>query len=267
MAQWTWCNQVLSQNNAQTSIDNRLANPTQWDFVPVAVCISLQERMDRTLSAAKEFYRVGLSDKVLFYRPQKDKENGKRGCYTSHRAVCEWAKQNNRPWILIFEDDVEFETEIQRLNTGLENARASLRYLEGKRWDVLHLGHLPYMMVPYGSRNPYLRRTYSVCMHSYFANHTFIDWIIDHPFQKGTFGLDFYVLWFHKTFCVYPMIAYQKPMGSNIEHAVPNTGVANTKKSLRKMEGVQSVLMETHFFVFIAILLAILFYLQTKTNK
>ena len=40
-----------------------------WSFLDAAYCISLKIRDDRAAQAAAEFHKVGLCQRVLFYRP------------------------------------------------------------------------------------------------------------------------------------------------------------------------------------------------------
>jgi glycosyl transferase family 25 len=244
-------------------------SPADWDFVPVVVCISLRERSDRTIAAALEFHRVGLGERVLFYRPKRDLENGKRGCYNSHREVCTWARSRGLAWVLIFEDDVEFDLDPERLSLGIRNAREALLRLSSRTWHVLHLGHLPYLMTPVEPWNTGLTlyRTLSACAHAYFASRSFMDWIADRPFGPNTRGLDFYTLWCCRTFAVYPMIAYQRPMGSDVSHSLPITERLNRRDSLRAMERVQPPLAKVFLFSFVGVLAAAVLWVTTRVRK
>jgi hypothetical protein len=74
-------------------------------------CICLRERDDRYVKVCEEFKKVGIFDKVRFYRPERDVEGGAIGLFKStllcmYDALSRSCLKN----ILIFEDDVCFST-------------------------------------------------------------------------------------------------------------------------------------------------------------
>src|SRR5919106_6063851 len=79
-----------------------------WSFLDAAHCISLRERPDRAAAAAAEFHRVGLCDRVTFFRPDEHPVSIRIGIWQSHRRVAEHALGHGRSRVLIFEDDVMF---------------------------------------------------------------------------------------------------------------------------------------------------------------
>jgi hypothetical protein len=120
-------------------------SPYNWKWLPVAVCISLREREDRVRESSAQFHKIGLCQRVIYYRPTRDKKPA-RGCWESHRKIAKTARDF---WkldkIAVFEDDVLFADNIEphRIN----NLDATLDSLP-KNWNAFYLGHWSVLALP-----------------------------------------------------------------------------------------------------------------------
>jgi GR25 family glycosyltransferase involved in LPS biosynthesis len=104
-----------------------------WDQFPLILCINLKERNDRYEEAVREFQSVDLN-RVTFYRTTRQ-ENRNKGCIDSHMACLQYAIEKGVPYVVIFEDDVEFLDHYQ------EKMREVAEFIRsGAPWDVFYLG-------------------------------------------------------------------------------------------------------------------------------
>jgi GR25 family glycosyltransferase involved in LPS biosynthesis len=185
-----------------------------WSWSPIAFCISLKERDDRVRIVSKEFHKVGLCNKIVFYRPLKDKSKikrpGTRGCWESHRAVAKIALECNLDHAIVFEDDVVFDEDFTPENSiVVKQAFQSLP----KKWNVFFLGHTSVMSLPFKKN---IIRTWSLATHAYVISKNQMIYLAnrmydDHPFNKiSSIDYDLANVFARKnTFAMYPMIAYQ----------------------------------------------------------
>lgn len=108
-----------------------------WKDFPLVLCINLKEREDRYAEAIAEFKKVGLEN-VTFYRTNRDTDRNK-GCIDSHMACLEYAIKMGVPYVLVLEDDVEFQPEYQ------EGIRNVINYIQNNPdWEILYLGGFIY---------------------------------------------------------------------------------------------------------------------------
>ncbi len=104
--------------------------------------INLEHRIDRKLHVEKELSKVGLTNFTRFNAIKMP--NGALGCSMSHLKCLQLAKENNWPYVLIVEDDIEF----LEPNTFINQANKFLQTID--RWDVLLLAGnniLPYKTI------------------------------------------------------------------------------------------------------------------------
>jgi len=190
-------------------------SPYDWSFIPLAVCISLKERDDRTSQATEQFHRVGLCSRVLFYRPERDRSAvprpSTRGCWESHRKIATMARDT---WkldrVLVFEDDVLFDDNVTPERVAqFGKAMASLP----GNWNGFFLGHWPLAARP--TATPNVLRAWSLSAHAYVMHQPLMDWFIAHPFdstalsKSGGLGHDCYFALKPRMYAFYPMLAYQ----------------------------------------------------------
>jgi len=182
-------------------------DPSEWDFVPAVYCISLQERDDRMQQAKQEFDQVGLGSKVQWHRPHRDPRGGEAGCWDSHVAVVKKAVEANHPFVLIFEDDVVFHSDIKAKD--IRQIRRTLEETLARReWGILFLGQFPFGGVPI-TANLDVWRTSSLLAHAYFISYSLMRKLLDNSEYPGM-GIDMWYSRQRKTYSIYPPLAYQR---------------------------------------------------------
>ena len=94
--------------------------------------INLESRPDRKIHVERQLELVGLKNPTRFNAIQV--KNGAIGCSLSHLKCIELAKENNWPYVLICEDDIEFlnpELFVKQMNGFLTSIHQD--------WDVVLL--------------------------------------------------------------------------------------------------------------------------------
>jgi hypothetical protein len=152
-----------------------------WSFLDGTYCISLQSRDDRAASAAAQFHRLGLCDRMFFYRPRKHPTRPVIGIWESHRAVALHALARGQRTVLILEDDALFG---QRVRPPTVRAIAGAVRGLPPDWTIFYLGHMARWA--YFVR-PRVLRVSSTAAHAYIASSRLLEWLRDHPF--GTPGI------------------------------------------------------------------------------
>lgn len=107
-----------------------------WDFFDRIYCITLQERPDRKASAAREFARVGLDDRVQFVSVHRHPESSEQGIFQSHLHCIRAGLSAGAQTIAVFEDDVIFRRYAEKTLSGCVDFVAS------RPWDALFFGCL-----------------------------------------------------------------------------------------------------------------------------
>ena len=207
-----------------------------WDSLVDAVyCICIDSRDDRMSNSAVQFHEAGLCNKVLYYRPELDtsthtKRPGTRGCWESHRAVYQHAKDNKHKRILVLEDDVVFDTD--RMHQRLFDSLSKFLHTKNN-WDILLLGYLPLLAVP--TVHKHVSRVIGGMGHAYVVNveGKFFDWVVQTSFDSLStnapkswldkimryddvpYGLDAHFSVRAKLYGCRPQIAWQSDSASN----------------------------------------------------
>lgn len=182
-----------------------------WSFLDGVYCISLKSREDRATRVSKEFHRVGLCQKVMFYRPLRGPEKSVIGIWISHRAVSMDALQRGYERTLIMEDDVLFSTRLRPRK--LRATRRAIARLPTD-WMIFFLGHWPVLAYPIKHN---VLRTRSACAHAYIVSPRLLRWLSDHPWETPGIkkralvgkGLDAAYAELPGTYAIFPMIATQ----------------------------------------------------------
>lgn len=146
-----------------------------WDFIDKdnAWCINLYERNDRFENVQNEFTRVGLIDKVSFYRTVKDKEGARRGCWISHIECFKRIRESQKPYGLIFEDDLIFD---DKWKNYLQIIKKFLS-MNHDAWDIFYIGAMPYGYISCDTDICKIKGAHLA--HAYFINRRFIDKILN----------------------------------------------------------------------------------------
>ena len=140
-----------------------------WSTLDAIYCINLRSRPDRYQQAQQVFAQLGLSDRVEFYQPERDSENGLRGCYNSHRHLIQKSLAAGQQRILIFEDDVICSQ--QYAASYLDEVHDFLE--QNNDWELFYLGTLPEIRSQKISTVPnfaHIRQMASLCTHAYLVS-------------------------------------------------------------------------------------------------
>jgi glycosyl transferase, family 25 len=200
-----------------------------WSFIDAAYCISLRERPDRAAAAAAEFHRVGLCQRVIFFRPTKPRRAVRIAIWQSHRRVAEHALDHGRSRVLVFEDDVMFA---RRIQPDAVRAVGEVMATLPRDWMLLYLGHWP-IWGYFVRRN--LLRCGSACCHAYIASERALCWLRDNPPDTVPIAriagrcVDVAFARLPESYAMFPMLAIQRPSRSD------NLGAAGGRRK-RKLK-------------------------------
>lgn len=217
-----------------------------WHFVPEIICINLKDRHDRRKHAMFEFHRVGLCRRVKFLltdRPllndiisdNDSKQRGTMGCWKSHSEASSIIMNYKVEFGLIFEDDVLFDENIDKIKQSLISIWEFLE--KGNKWDIIYLGYWSFWIKPTNllnlSNKPMIQKCHARCFHAYMIHNSFArklsqeTWEIQQQEKPAlfknfpTFGIDSWTAYKSKhTFCLLPMIATQAPIISSNDRAI-----------------------------------------------
>ena len=191
------------------------------DYVDDIYCINLDDRKDRWDHAKQQFQINDLSvERVSGIKgsnmnlefPPEIKE-GAVGCALSQLFALKLAKQNKLNSFLLFEDDVEFDENI--------NKKFNEVYHEiPDDWDMIYLGgqHFHGMNLQKITENIY-KCEYTLCAHSVIFKHTVFDRFID-KLVDITKPCDVHYAEAHKeinAYVIIPHLTWQKNSYSDIE--------------------------------------------------
>jgi hypothetical protein len=173
-----------------------------WQRIDRIYCISLKDREDRQASVKKQFARVGLDERVVFFLARRHPDNCEQGIFESHQACLKMGLDAGARHILVFEDDVVFgPIDPQRLSAGID-------FFRRQTDDVLFfLGCLIGKSRP--TETPGVRKVNYRCLsHAYLINAALARRIVDTPWQG--IALDGALRHCtHRHFALYPSIAFQ----------------------------------------------------------
>ena len=150
------------------------------EFFPHQVCINLDTRPDRWQRMTARFAEHELRNVIRFPAvdgntlelPSTWKHSpGAYGCLRSHLAVIEHARDHSKPSVLIFEDDAEFDPQ---LNTKFSAFAKQLP----DDWDMVYFGGL-HGKPPLEVSTNVVRVTYTLSTYTYALKHTIYDAFID----------------------------------------------------------------------------------------
>ncbi len=199
------------------SAETPAVTAADWSFADAVYCISLHERDDRMAAAAREFHRIGLCRRVLFYRPTRHPTRVIEGIWEAHRAVARHAFERGAEHVLTLEDDVRFT---RRITTHrLASVRAAIDRLPAD-WTIFFLGHWP-LRARFIS--PDTLKTASACAHAYLASPRLLRWLQAHPFgdritrldKRAGAGIDAAYAKLDGCYAYFPMLAIQGILGSD----------------------------------------------------
>ena len=189
------------------------------------VYINLDERNDRMILCENELKKIGVSKPQRFSAIKN--KRGNVGCSLSHLKCLENARDDNLPYICIFEDDVVISKPNQLKNVVN-------RILEqGVQWDVMLLaGNIfkPHKLVT----DDYIVVNRSYTTGAYIVKQSYYDTLITNlregltlliKTQASNYSIDVHWMKLQQrdTFIIVnPLSVYQRPDYSNIEDKVVN---------------------------------------------
>lgn len=180
--------------------------------------INLKTRADRNRSVTQEFDKYKIITNRINGIIKKNNQNhkintGQLGCLLSHKKIIELSQKYNHEYILIFEDDIVFQT------------KSMVRFHEywlslPSDWDMFYLSGNNFMGLNKINDNIYRTNgTLSTC--AYAIRNKCYNKILSILQQKTyTMPIDSYYAELHKSINAYvcvPSVAYQKPDFSDIE--------------------------------------------------
>ena len=153
------------------------------------------------------------------------------GCLSSHVGVIEYAKAQKWPYVLILEDDCEFEYYVKKV------MHLVAKQIDSLDWDLLYLGG---NQKKYGRRQSVARNLLSASgvtlTHAYIVNASIYDKIIHEAPKAGMTIDDYYAKSLQKevkTLLVTPQVAFQAPDDVSDISQVARRRKYNWKKFVR----------------------------------
>jgi glycosyl transferase, family 25 len=197
----------------------------EWGGVADAFyCITLRGADTRRRKLAAEFERVGLHD-VQFIVVDRDHEDTRRGCFSSHKAAARRGLLEGRNRVCIFEDDVVFSKSPKRLERGV---RAAVDWLStSPSFSMLFLGHLPVRPLRRTGWRGIRATADSRYLHAYVLSREGMARMCLLTY-KGR-HVDYDVRRFPGKFAVLPMIAYQDDCVTTNNYSLYYTLVMNCR--------------------------------------
>lgn len=189
------------------------------DYFDKTFCVNLDHRTDKWETVSSDFILHGLSverwsavdgSKVEYSGSLK---KGVIGCAMSHRDIITHAKEMSYKKILIFEDDVEFDPNL--------NDNFNAWYVEVPNdWDMLYLGGNHNVKVITKCTPHLMRATKTQTTHAYAIKNTIYDLILN---RLNNIDLDVDVIYMEiqkicNAYCFTPRLAWQRPGMSDIWH-------------------------------------------------
>jgi GR25 family glycosyltransferase involved in LPS biosynthesis len=220
-----------------------------WSWIDQVYCINLRERVDRYLESQCEFHRVGLCNRVLYYRPEKPSDEewqahvqylkdtnnqdsimtmtkGAYGCWKSHKAIMEHAMHHNYKRILVFEDDIAFTESFEP--STLHNLANTVQDLPQDA-DVFHLGYFPLRGTPVMHEGlSTLGKIWSVkalCTVAYMATIKGMETIRN---SDLSLPIDFWLTKNSTQYAIFPKVAWQRKSKTDVDErwfGCPTTSV------------------------------------------
>ncbi|WP_072208845.1 glycosyltransferase family 25 protein [Enterobacter cancerogenus] len=188
--------------------------------------INLKSREDRNENILAQLRLLGIPVNKITRFEAIEHKIGYIGCTLSHLSILERAESEGVGNIVIFEDDMEFNNDIENIS----RANEFINMLRNNRWDVAMLSANYYKVSPLKCRNLFLKIRYAFCACAYIVNEKYRPELIAniseamHLLNKT--GKQCYAIDSNWTklmssgdwFGLYPCLGYQKPDYSNIQN-------------------------------------------------
>ncbi len=182
--------------------------PKHIDLLASAIIIiTIQSRRDRYDIIRAEMCKHGLCNVCIIYNAIQKTGPPGYGCWDSHREVACYCERELLVPSIVLEDDCEFISDniIEALNYYIQKTIT-------KHLDFILLGHLSVVLIPINSKTAV---GISFCTHAYIMNIGLQKWLIETPVSLQNRHLDYYTSKHINKQVAYPMIAFQKNLGTN----------------------------------------------------
>lgn len=188
--------------------------PNVWDYFDRFYCVSLREREDRRRSAREAFAKVRLTDRVEFVLGERHPYDMEIGVYESHMLCLRKGLEAGARNIVIFEDDVEFNSfDPERIKSCTEFLR------QHPDWKVLLLGAL--IRSSRKTTSPCVQIVrYQSLTHAYALNRPYAETLAYEPW-RGIVNDTLFRPLTDDVYALYPMCAFQKDFTSD-NYKYPN---------------------------------------------
>ena len=186
-----------------------------WSVFDKIYCINLIHRDDRFAHVKNIFKKININ--AEFYRPEKDKESGLRGCFNSHLHILNEGYKKGYKNILVFEDDIIYNKTISQ--TSIDRCEDFMS--KNKVWDILYLGAVPDLrqsditIVEDG-----IYKLIGLCTHAVCYSNRFMRKMKNEKWSG--IQLDYYYRKFNYQYAIYPSIFYQGGFKSDISNGIIN---------------------------------------------
>lgn len=181
-----------------------------WEHFDAIFCINIIERKDRYVSSKKEFDKINVPIQYHFVTRC---ENGERGCFESHTAICKKALENNYRRIIIFEDDLEVCD-----NFTTDTSRKILQFLLSVKWKMFYLGCFPINRYhSYATQYNSIYKVRAVGTHAYAINRSQIEYIASMRWENKPYD-SYFTAKYHYAYL--PTLFMQKAVKSDIERNI-----------------------------------------------
>lgn len=187
-------------------------------------CINLDHRKDRWDDSVKELQKWGLLDEVERFNAINGKDiitdnnfinKGEMGILLTHKTIIEECVEKKYKNILIIEDDIEFTSEIDKIDDYMSSIP--------EKWDMIYFGgnhntHMGNKLNFVNDKILKLNMTYGI--HCVAINNTIFDLIIN-LLDKQKKPVDVYYSDIQKAYDCYgmhPSVALQRESFSDIQN-------------------------------------------------
>jgi len=115
-----------------------------FNWIPKIYVINMDDHPDRWKQCQNELIKNKITNYERFpgciHNEGKEIKDRERGCSLSHFGIIQNAKQNQYPYILIFEDDIEINPILSIHEPQIK------KFITNNNWDLFYLGgnHLIY---------------------------------------------------------------------------------------------------------------------------
>jgi GR25 family glycosyltransferase involved in LPS biosynthesis len=183
------------------------------DFFDQIYCINLKERTDRYRRVKRVFKKLNIN--VNFYRPNRDKVSGLKGCFESHLNILKDAHNKGYNNILVFEDDIGLSE-----NYSKRALRECVRFMKSnKKWDIFYLGVVPDLRISDTEHvSGSIYKLIGLCTHAVCYSKKFIKKMSKIESWNGE-SLDFFYRKFKQQYAYYPSLFYQIDEISDINNS------------------------------------------------